>query len=128
MHALQTPTSPVPPSDKHPGAPSFWFRVSSLSPQCKPHHSCRGPGTPPWTASPFVRASFTLVSMERRDRPDLKTTFIPNFLQTCLMSSLTPSMGSITSGDLRPSRIGDASMVSTTRPEGRDEERMKALG
>ena len=28
MHALQAPTSPVPPSDRHSGAPSFWFQVS----------------------------------------------------------------------------------------------------
>ena len=38
------------------------------------------------------RVSFTLVSMEQRDSPDLKTTFRPNFLQTRLMSSLTPSV------------------------------------
>ena len=30
----------------------------------------------------ITRVSFTLVNMERRDSPDLKTTFSPNFLQT----------------------------------------------
>ena len=40
----------------------------------------------------ITRVSFTLVSMEWRDSPDLKTTFRLYFLQTRLMSSLTPSL------------------------------------
>ena len=40
----------------------------------------------------ITRVSFNLVSMERRDSQDLKTTFRLNFLQTRLMSSLTPSV------------------------------------
>ena len=65
------------PSDKHPGAPSFSSQASSVSPQCRSRYSCMGLGTPPWTSS--VCPS-TLVSMEHRDSPDLKTTFTPNFL------------------------------------------------
>ena len=40
----------------------------------------------------ITRVSFTLVSMDRGNSPDLKTTFRLNFLQTRLMSSLTPSV------------------------------------
>ena len=51
MHALPMLTFPVLPSDMHPCAPSLWSPVFSLSLQCRPCHSCRGCGTPPWPAS-----------------------------------------------------------------------------
>ena len=51
MHALPMLTFPVLPSDMHPCAPSLWSPVFSLSLQCRPRHSCRGHGTPPWPAS-----------------------------------------------------------------------------
>ena len=51
-HVLQGLTSPVSPSDRHPGALSFLSRASSVSPQCRSRHSCMGLDTPPWTSSP----------------------------------------------------------------------------
>ena len=43
------------------------------------------------------RGSFTLVGTERSDGPDLKITFMPYYLHTCLMFSLTPAVyGTIT--------------------------------
>ena len=50
------------------------------------------------------RGSFTRVSTERSDSPDLKMTLMPYFLHTRLMSSLTPAVfDSITKRGLLPS-------------------------
>ena len=89
MHALQALTSPVLPSDRHPGAPSMWFQVLSLSPKQKPCRNCRD----------LIHHLGHLLHWQSilhfgqhgaEDCPDLKTTFMPNFLQTRLISSLTP--------------------------------------
>ena len=101
MHAPLPLTSPSSPSHRYPSVPSVSSPVSVWPPRCRPCHSCRGYDIPHWTAYQMGYVSLTLVNIARRIRPDLKTTLMLNFLQTCQMSSLIPAtLGITTSGAL----------------------------
>ena len=91
MYALLQPTSQSSPSHRHLSeVPSGSSPVSVWSPRCRPGHSCRGYNIPHWIAYQKYSVSLTLVNIEQRVHPDLKTTLMLSFLQTRLVTSLIP--------------------------------------
>ena len=90
-HAPLQLISPSSPSCRHPSVPSVSSPASVWSLWCRLGRSCRGYDIPHWICLPGGNVSFTSVNIERRVLPELKTTLMLNFLQTCLMSSLIPA-------------------------------------